>query len=295
MTMSFELVTDSCCNLAEETIDRYGLHVLPLTFMADGEDTVYQSYLKGEKTDLSQFYKMMRDGKVFRTSLPNLSNTETLFRSMLDAGRNILYLGFSSGLSGTYEATELLAKQLRGEYPDRKIYTVDTLAASGGQGLLVWHACQHAEAGEGIDAVRDWVEGNKLRLAHWFTVDDLMFLWRGGRVSKTSAWAGTLLNIKPVLHVDDEWHLIPMEKVRGRKKSLTALLNHMEKTGTQPLADQMVFITHGDCLEEAQWLEQQIRERFGVRDIVVNCIDPVIGAHSGPGTMALFFLASSRN
>ena len=295
MTMSFELVTDSCCNLAEETIDRYGLHVLPLTFMADGEDTVYQSYLKGEKTDLSQFYKMMRDGKVFRTSLPNLSNTETLFRSLLDTGRDILYLGFSSGLSGTYEATELLAKQLRGEYPDRKIYTVDTLAASGGQGLLVWHACQHAEAGEGIDAVRDWVEGNKLRLAHWFTVDDLMFLWRGGRVSKTSAWAGTLLNIKPVLHVDDEGHLIPMEKVRGRKKSLTALLNHMEKTGTQPLADQMVFITHGDCLEEAQWLEQQIRERFGVRDIVVNCIDPVIGAHSGPGTMALFFLASNRN
>lgn len=295
MTMSFELVTDSCCNLAEETIDRYGLHVLPLTFMADGEDTVYQSYLKGEKTDLSRFYKMMRDGKVFRTSLPNLSKTETLFRSLLDAGRDILYLGFSSGLSGTYEATELLAKQLRGEYPDRKIYTVDTLAASGGQGLLVWHACQHAEAGEGIDAVRDWVEGNKLRLAHWFTVDDLMFLWRGGRVSKTSAWAGTLLNIKPVLHVDDEGHLIPMEKVRGRKKSLTALLNHMEKTGTQPLADQMVFITHGDCLEEAQWLEQQIRERFGVRNIVVNCIDPVIGAHSGPGTMALFFLASSRN
>lgn len=295
MTMSFELVTDSCCNLAEETIDRYGLHVLPLTFMADGEDTVYQSYLKGEKTDLSQFYKMMRDGKVFRTSLPNLSNTETLFRSLLDAGRDILYLGFSSGLSGTYEATELLAKQLRGEYPDRKIYTVDTLAASGGQGLLVWHACQHAEAGEGIDAVRDWVEGNKLRLAHWFTVDDLMFLWRGGRVSKTSAWAGTLLNIKPVLHVDDEGHLIPVEKVRGRKKSLTALLNHMEKTGTQPLADQMVFITHGDCLEEAQWLEQQIRERFGVRNIVVNCIDPVIGAHSGPGTMALFFLASNRN
>ena len=295
MTMSFELVTDSCCNLAEETIDRYGLHVLPLTFMADGDDTVYQSYLKGEKTDLSRFYKMMRDGKVFRTSLPNLSNTEALFRSLLDAGRDILYLGFSSGLSGTYEATELLAKQLRGEYPDRKIYTVDTLAASGGQGLLVWHACQHAEAGEGIDAVRDWVEDNKLRLAHWFTVDDLMFLWRGGRVSKTSAWAGTLLNIKPVLHVDDEGHLIPMEKVRGRKKSLTALLNHMEKTGTQPLADQMVFITHGDCLEEAQWLEQQIRERFGVRDIVVNCIDPVIGAHSGPGTMALFFLASSRN
>ena len=295
MARSFEMVTDSCCNLTEEMIDQYGLHVLPLTFMADGDDTVYQSYLKGQKTDLSQFYKMMRDGKVFRTSLPNLGDTETLFRSLLDAGRDILYLGFSSGLSGTYEATELLAKQLREEYPDRKFYTVDTLAASGGEGLLAWHACQHAEAGEDIDAVRDWVEDNKLNLAHWFTVDDLMFLWRGGRVSKTSAWAGTLLNIKPVLHVDDEGHLIPMEKVRGRKKSLQGLLKHMEETGTQPISEQMVFINHGDCLDEANWLADQIREKLGVKNIVVNYIDPVIGAHSGPGTMALFFLASSRN
>lgn len=295
MARSFEMVTDSCCNLTEEMIDRYGLHVLPLTFMADGDDTVYQSYLKGQKTDLSQFYKMMRDGKVFRTSLPNLGDTETLFRSLLDAGRDILYLGFSSGLSGTYEATELLAKQLREEYPDRKIYAVDTLAASGGEGLLVWHACQHAEAGEDIDAVRDWVEDNKLNLAHWFTVDDLMFLWRGGRVSKTSAWAGTLLNIKPVLHVDDEGHLIPMEKVRGRKKSLQGLLKHMEETGTQPISEQMVFINHGDCLDEANWLADQIREKLGVKNIVVNYVDPVIGSHSGPGTMALFFLASSRN
>lgn len=217
MNRSFEIVTDSCCNLTEETIDRYELHVLPLTFMADGDDTVYRSYLKGRKTDLSQFYAMMREGKVFRTSLPNLADTETLFRSLLDQGRDILYLGFSSGLSGTYESTELLAKQLREEYPQRKLLTVDTLAASGGQGLLVWHACQRAEQGEGIEEVRDWTEANKLHLAHWFTVDDLMFLWRGGRVSKTSAWAGTLLNIKPVMHVDDDGHLVPLEKVRGRK------------------------------------------------------------------------------
>lgn len=295
MAANFEMVTDSCCNLTEEVIDQFGIHVLPLTFMADGEDTVYQSYLKGAKTDLSQFYKMMREGKVFRTSLPNLADTEALFRSLLDAGRDILYLGFSSGLSGTYEATELLSQQLRGEYPGRKIFTVDTLAASGGQGLLVWHACKRAEAGESIDEVRAWVEDNKLRLAHWFTVDDLMFLWRGGRVSKTSAWAGTLLNIKPVMHVDDEGHLIPLEKVRGRKKSLAALVDHMAKTASEPVADQMVFINHGDCIEDAQWLEKKIRERFGVRDIMINYVDPVIGAHSGPGTMALFFLASSRN
>lgn len=295
MQRNFEIVTDSCCNLTEEMIETFELHVLPLTFMADGEDTVYQSYLKGEKTDLSQFYTMMRQGKVFRTSLPNLADTEQLFRSLLDAGKDVLYIGFSSGLSGTYEATSLLIAQLQAEYSDRTILSVDSLAASGGEGLLVWYAVQHAEAGESITEVRTWLENNKLKLAHWFTVDDLMFLWRGGRVSKTSAWAGTLLNIKPVLHVDDEGHLIPMEKVRGRKKSLIALLDHMEKTGDAPVSDQMIFITHGDCYDEAEWLADKIRERFGVKDIVINYVDPVIGAHSGPGTMALFFLASSRN
>lgn len=294
MQRSFEIVTDSCCNLKEEMIDEYGLHVLPLTFMADGDSTVYQSYLKGSKTDLSQFYKMMREGKVFRTSLPNLGDTEQLFRNLLDGGKDVLYIGFSSGLSGTYEATSILLKQLSEEYPDQKILSVDSLAASGGEGLLVWYAVQHAETGEDIQAVHEWLESNKLKLAHWFTVDDLMFLWRGGRVSKTSAWAGTLLNIKPVLHVDDEGHLIPMEKVRGRKKSLLALLDHMEKTADAPISEQMVFITHGDCLDEAEWLADKIRERFGVKDIVINYVDPVIGAHSGPGTMALFFMASGR-
>ena len=144
-------------------------------------------------------------------------------------------------------------------------------------------------------SLRDWVEQHRLNLAHWFTVDDLMFLWRGGRVSKTSAWAGTLLNIKPVLHVDDEGHLIPMEKVRGRKKSLNALVDHMEKSAIPPVADQMVFITHGDCLEDAEYVADKVRERFGVRDVVINYVDPVIGAHSGPGTMALFYMAESRN
>lgn len=295
MAMSFELVTDSCCNLTEDIIDQYKLHVLPLTFMAEGEDEVYQSYLKGRKTDLSQFYTMMREGKVFKTSLPNLAETEALFRELLEAGRDVLYLGFSSGLSGTFEATDILCRQLAGEYSDRKLYCVDTLAASGGEGLLVWHACQHAAAGKDIDFVRDWVEANKLKLAHWFTVDDLMFLWRGGRVSKTSAWAGTLLNIKPVLHVDDEGHLIPMEKVRGRKKSLVGLMEHMVKTADMPVSDQTIFIMHGDCPDEAQWLADKIKSELGVKNILINCIDPVIGAHSGPGTMAVFFLASSRN
>lgn len=292
--MDFEIVTDSCCNLLEDMIDDFGIHVLPLTFMVDGEDELYQSYLKGERTDLKQFYTMMREGKVFKTSLPNLAESEALFRELLGSGRDVLYIAFSSGLSGTYQALSLMAAQLQEEFPERKIHVVDSLAASGGQGLLVWYAVQHARAGESIDQVRDWLEENKLHLAHWFTVDDLMFLFRGGRVSKTAAWAGTLLNIKPVLHVDDEGHLIPMEKVRGRKKSLNALIDHMEKSANKPISDQMVFITHGDCIEDAEYVTAKIKERFGVKDVVINYVDPVIGAHSGPGTMALFFLADKR-
>lgn len=292
--MDFEIVTDSCCNLLEDMIDDFGIHVLPLTFMVDGEDEVYQSYLKGERTDLKQFYTMMREGKVFKTSLPNLAESEALFRELLGSGRDMLYIAFSSGLSGTYQALSLMAAQLQEEFPERKNHVVDSLAASGGQGLLVWYAVQHARAGESIDQVRDWLEENKLHLAHWFTVDDLMFLFRGGRVSKTAAWAGTLLNIKPVLHVDDEGHLIPMEKVRGRKKSLNALIDHMEKSANKPISDQMVFITHGDCIEDAEYVAAKIKERFGVKEVVINYVDPVIGAHSGPATMALFFLADKR-
>lgn len=291
--MGYEIVTDSCCNLTEDMIDHFGLHILPLTFMCDGQE--YHSYLKGEKTNLSQFYTMMREGKVFTTSLPNMADSEALLRGLLESGQDVLYVGFSSGLSGTYEAIDLLLRELALDYPDHTILTVDTLAASGGQGLLLWYACTMKEEGASIQDVYAWLEDNKLHLAHWFTVDDLMFLFRGGRVSKTSAWAGTLLNIKPVMHVDDEGKLIPLEKVRGRKKSLNALVDHMAKTANAPVEDQMVFITHGDCIEDAEYLAEQVRERFGVKDIVINYVDPVIGAHSGPGTMALFFLAANRD
>lgn len=290
--MAFAIVTDSSCNLTEELIDQFNLHILPLTFMVDGEE--FQSYLKGEKTDLSQFYTMMREGKVITTSLPNLKASRELIDGLLAEGLDVLYLGFSSGLSGTFQAIDLLLAELGAKYPERTVCAVDTLAASGGEGLLVYYAARMAEGGATIEEVRDWVEDNKLHLAHWFTVDDLMFLFRGGRVSRTSAWAGTLLNIKPVMHVDDEGHLIPLEKVRGRKKSLKALVDHMEQTANAPVAEQTVFITHGDCLEDAEYVADLVRERFGVTDIMINWVDPVIGAHSGPGTMALFFLASER-
>lgn len=290
--MSFAIVSDSCSNLLDETIEKYDITILPLTFLID--DVQYTSYNKGEKTDLQKFYKMLRDGKVITTSLPNLQDSKRALTEILEGGSDILYIGFSSNLSGTYTATDLIAKELSAQFSDRKILTVDTLAASMGEGFLVWEAASMREEGKSIEEVHEWLETNKLKVAHWFTVDDLMFLWRGGRVSKTAAFAGSMLNIKPVLHVDDEGHLIPMEKVRGRKKSIDALVDHMEKTVVKPYNNR-VLITHGDCIDDALSLKEKIEERFDIHDIHINYVDPVVGAHSGPGTLALFYLADSRN
>lgn len=289
--MAYQIVTDSACNLTEEMIDEFGLEILPLTFMVDGVQ--HQSYLKGEKTDLKQFYTMMREGKVITTSLPNMQESEKTLRAIADSGKDILYLGFSSALSGTYAATELLLKQIASDYPDRTFISEETFAASGGQGMLVYLACKKAKDGAPIEEVAQFVRDTRGHLCHWFTVDDLMFLFRGGRVSRTSAWAGTLLNIKPVLHVDNAGALIPMEKVRGRKKSIKALVDHMEKTAIDPKS-QTIFITHGDCIEDVEALKAEITERFGITDFVVNYVDPVIGAHSGPGTLALFFVGTEK-
>ena len=290
--MTFKIVTDSCANLTDEIIEEFDITILPLTFMVDGKQ--HTSYKKKEKSNLPKFYKMMREGKVVTTSLPNLVDSKKEIEEILAAGDDVLYIAFSSGLSGTYTAIDLICKELAHKYEDRKIYTVDTLAAAAGQGMLVWMAAEMREDGKTIEEVHTWLEENKLHLAHWFTVDDLHFLERGGRVSKTAAFAGTVLNIKPVLHVDDEGHLIPMEKVRGRKKSIDALVSHMEKTMEKPY-NYKVLISHGDCLEDAEFLAKRVEEKTGITDIHMNCLDPVIGAHSGPGTLALFFLGSSRN
>jgi len=290
--VDFIIVTDSSSNLTDSMIEEFNIQILPLRFMSEGEE--YQSYTEGEKSDLQRFYDMMRDGKVFTTSLPYPDKSEAKFRSILDSGRDVLYLGFSSGLSGTFEAMANILEALKPEYPDRKIAYVDTLAAAMGEGLLVYKAAQKAQEGASIEETAQWVTDNRLNLGHWFTVDDLMYLFRGGRVSRTSAWAGSLLNIKPVLHVDDEGHLIPMDKVRGRKKSIMTMVDHMEKTGLAPMEDQTVFISHADCEEDLMILVEEIRKRFGCKDIRWNYLDPVIGAHTGPGCLALFFMASER-
>lgn len=290
--MSYTIVTDSSCNLPESLIDELELEVLPLVFMADGKE--YQSYLKGQVTDLKQFYTMMREGKIFTTSLPNLSDAQNLFEDIFKQGNDILYLGFSSGLSGTYEGVRGIGKTLQQQFPNQTFASVDTLAASVGQGLIVYYAAKMRQEGKTLQEVEQWVRDNRLNLAHWFTVDDLMFLFRGGRVSRTAAFAGSLLNIKPVLHVDNDGLLIPMEKTRGRKKSIQALVKHMEDSVIKPLEDQVIGISHGDCIEDVEYLQKLITEKFGVRNYLVNYVDPVIGAHSGPGTLALFFLAHQR-
>lgn len=290
--MAFKIVTDSCCNLPEVVISELDLTVLPLVFMIDGVQ--HQSYLKGQVTDLQQFYMQMREGKVFTTSLPNLGDAEKELTAIFENGDDILYLGFSSALSGTYEAVNLLGNELVERYPERTFIGIDTLAASLGEGMIVYYAAKMQKEGKSLEETAQWVRDNLLHMCHWFTVDDLMFLYRGGRVSRTAAFAGSLLNIKPVLHVDDEGRLIPVEKTRGRKKSIRHLFERLKETHFSPLSDQVLAISHGDCLDDALTLKEMIEKEYGPQEFIINYVDPVIGAHSGPGTLALFFLGTHR-
>lgn len=290
--MSFTIFTDSSSNLPEHLIDTYDLKVMPLEFMVEGQ--VYHSYLKGSVTDLSKFYSMMRAGKVITTSLPSLEDVDTLIREAFEAGEDVLYLGFDSALSGTFENTSGYLNKVRDEeFPERALECVDSLAAALGEGLLVLEAVKQREQGKNLIETAEWVRKNIQTFAHWFTVEDLKYLQRGGRLSKGAAFAGSLLNIKPVLHVDEIGRLVPVEKVRGRKKSLQALVDRFAETASEPKDGQLVCISHGDCFEDAEFVRSQIAERFGVSDFVVNDLDPVIGAHSGPGTVALFFITDT--
>lgn len=289
--MSYKIITDSSANLTEEMIEQYDIDIIPLVFKIGEEE--FHSYVKGEKTDIKQFYDRMRQGEVITTSLISMEKCQKVFESNLKEGKDILYISFSSALSGTYNAAIMVAKNLEKDYPERKIYVVDSLSASMGEGLLVYHCTEQKRSGKSIDEVKDWLIENRLQLCHWFTVDDLFHLKRGGRISGTAALVGTVLGVKPVLHVDDEGKLVPASKVRSRKKSLIALVDEMEKTCINP-TEQIVFISHGDCIDDALYVEKLVRERLNVKDVMINYVDPVIGAHSGPGTIALFFLGKTR-
>ena len=287
----YVIVTDSAADLSDEMVKELGVEVLPLSFLVG--DKSYHNYPDNREMDPRQFYRHLREGGMATTSAVNVSQYTACLEPLLQAGKDVLVLAFSSGLSTTYQSSVIAVNDLKEQYPDRKIFTVDTLCASLGQGLLVWYAAQKKKAGASIEEARDWGENNKLHLCHWFTVDDLHFLKRGGRISAATAVVGTMLSIKPVLHVDNEGHLINMAKARGRSGSLKALVDHMAQTATHP-EDQVVFISHGDCLEDARKVGDMIQQRLGVRKVMYNTIGPVIGAHAGPGTVAPFFLGTER-
>ena len=287
----FVLMTDSSADLSQEMVQELGVTVLPLSFTIQGK--VYRNYPDNREMDLPLFYDMLRAGELATTSAVNVAEYTQAVEPILQEKKDVLILAFSSGLSSTYQASVLAAEELREKYPDRKIYTVDTLCASLGQGLLVYLAVQEQRKGRSIEEVRDWAESTKLHLCHQFTVDDLHFLKRGGRISATTAVVGSMLQIKPVLHVDNEGRLINIGKARGRQASLKALVDKMEKTVTEE-GKKTVFISHGDCRKDAVAVADMVRERFGTQDIRINYVGPVIGAHSGPGTLALFYLGTER-
>lgn len=288
---SYVIVTDSSADLSAQMAEKAGVQVLPLRFTVGGK--TYYNWPDNREMDPKVFYRMLREGEVATTAAVNISQYLDMLEPILQSGTDVLVLSFSSGLSATYDSSRLAAEELREKYPQRKIFAVDTLCASLGQGLLVWHAAQLKDQGKSIEEVRDWVEENKLHLCHQFTVDDLHFLKRGGRISATTAVVGTMLKIKPVLHVDDGGKLVNLGKARGRKASLKALVDRMEETAIDP-AGQTVFISHGDCMEDAEYVAGLVKERMGVQDVRINYVGPVIGAHSGPGTLALFHLGSRR-
>ena len=286
--MSYRIVTDTCCDFPETMYEELQLSVVPLTlnFRGQEHDHFDEAFMK-------DMYAGMRNGEAGSTAAVNPDGWANAMEPILAAGEDVLVLAFSSGLSTTYQSAAIAADELAEKYPERTIRVVDTLCASLGQGLFVWHACKKRDAGMSLEELTAWCEDNKLNLCHWFTVDDLMFLKRGGRVSAATALVGTMLQIKPVMHVDNEGHLIKVGTARGRKASLNALVSKMGETAL-PDVNDTVFICHGDCIEDAEYVAKQVKEKYGVKEVFIYYTGAVIGSHSGPGTMALFYLGKHR-
>ena len=284
----YVIVTDSSSDLTRDIINDPEVIYLQLDVLMDGEPSRANC-----DVDIKDFYAKLRSKKNATTSAVNIDKFIETFDKYLSEGYDVLYLGFSSGLSGTFNAGFVAAKELAEKYPERKVFAVDTLAASLGEGLLVYHAVNMKNGGADIESVRDYVEENKLKLCHWFTVDDLFFLKRGGRINAATAIVGSMLSIKPVLHVDNKGRLISVSKARGRRAALDALFDKMKETAIEP-EKQVVFISHGDSEEDAKYLADRIQTELGSPEVVISYVGPVIGAHSGPGTIALFYLGCER-
>lgn len=285
--MSYQIITDSCCDFTAALYEAHHVGCAPLTVSYNGE--VHKNF--SDETAVKAFYDLIREGVSTSTAAAGPADWTDLMEPILERGEDVLALCFSSGLSTTYQSAAIAAKDLREAYPERSIQVVDTLSAALGQGLLVHFACRKRDEGMSLEDLTKWVEENKFHLCHWFTVDDLTHLKRGGRVSATTALVGTMLNIKPVLHVDNDGHLINTAKVRGRKASLEYMARKLKETATDT---DTIFIGHGDCPEDAQTLADILKEQCGVKNVYIGYVGPVIGAHTGPGVLALFFLGTQR-
>ena len=287
---TFKIVTDSTADLPESYTRENNLSIMHLSYSIDGE-----TYTGDKQLDWKEFYSKMRGGHMPTTSQVNPTEAKEILEECLKESSQILCISFSSGLSGTFSSSKIAAEELMEERKDCKIVVIDSKCASLGEGLLVHKAIQLQKQGKTLEETVAWLESNLLHLVHIFTVDDLYHLYRGGRVSKAAAIMGTMINIKPVLHVDNDGHLIPLFKVRGRKKSLHALVDYMEsKMGSYRDQNDIFFISHGDSLEDAELVRDEIKSRFGIEACLINPVGPTIGAHSGPGTIALFFLGEER-
>ena len=287
-----KILTDSCCDLTNDFLKERNIDYIPLMYTIEGND-YYDDFSISMPS--KEFYDKVRNGSMSKTSLVNSQRYNDFFTKFLEAGDDIVYIGFSSALSGSYQSSVICAQELKEKYPDRKIIVIDSKCASMGEGLLVYYAAEKLAAGANFEELAAYVEETKGKVCHWFTVDDLHHLKRGGRVSGISAAVGTMLSIKPILHVDDEGALVPMSKSRGRIASLSALTKQMEGTVTDEGEGQTVMISHGDCLEDAQKVEETVKKKFPkVKQVIINTIGPVIGSHAGPGTVALFFLGMER-
>ena len=289
--MSFKIITDSSCNLSEEVIDQLGLEVITLSYIINDEEK--KSYVKGQVFDHVEFYDKLKNKASARTSQVTPQQATEFFKPILEQGHDVLYIGFSSGLSGTYSAVCLALEGLKEEFPDRKILTEDTLAASAGMSLIVLKACELRDEGKTMEEIQKWIADTKLKVCHYFTVDDLWHLQRGGRLSKGKALVGTVLNVKPILSVNDEGKLIPIGKAKGRKKSLDHLVEKMEQN-IDLAANSTVFIIHAVAEDDANYLAQQVKARY--KDMATQFVplEPVIGCHAGPGVCALIFIGSKR-
>ena len=285
----YVIITDSSCDIMPDLLESWEVPYVSLTYQFDEDAESHGNY----DLPFHAFYERMRQGSVARTAASNMETFKKAFEAILKQGKDLLYIGFSSGLSTTVNSGAMAARELMEEYPQRKILVEDTFAASAGFGLLVYLPVQEKRKGATLEQAAKFVEDTRLHLCHWFTVDDLVYLKRGGRISAAAAFVGGVLNIKPVLHMDDPGHLINMYKVRGRRASIKALADEYGKLAVDK-EHGTVFISHGDCIEDAKLLEKMLQERFGAKVQLITYVGPVIGSHSGPGTLALFFVGRER-